>query len=151
MPIYNAAIRAVQQLKKDDITELKGFAKPPPAAIIVSQTLCIMFGVAPKMVGTGKDKVKDYWEPAKKQVLTADLLKRCTTFDKDNISPATIEELKPIINSDEYDDKLLKNASNAAWGLAKWIRAMVQYDDAMKVVKPKQAELKEAKESSAAA
>ena len=28
---------------------------------------------------------------------------------------------------------------------------MVQYDDAMKVVKPKQAELKEAKESSAAA
>jgi hypothetical protein len=110
-----------------------------------------MFGVAPKMVGTGKDKVKDYWEPAKKQVLTADLLKRCTTFDKDNISPATIEELKPIINSDEYDDKLLKNASNAAWGLAKWIRAMVQYDDAMKVVKPKQAELKEAKESSAAA
>jgi len=84
-----------------------------------------MFGVPPKFVGTGKDKVKDYWEPAKKSVLTADLLKRCTTFDKDNIAPATIEELKPIINSDEYDDKLLKNASNAAWGLAKWIRAMV--------------------------
>jgi hypothetical protein len=36
MPIYNAAIRAVQQLKKDDITELKNFAKPPPAAVIVS-------------------------------------------------------------------------------------------------------------------
>jgi len=35
MPIYNAAIRAVQQLKKDDITELKGFASPPPAAVIV--------------------------------------------------------------------------------------------------------------------
>jgi hypothetical protein len=66
MPIYNAAIRAVQQLKKDDITELKNFAKPPPAAIIVSQTLCIMFGVAPKIVGTGKDKTKDYWDPAKK-------------------------------------------------------------------------------------
>jgi len=110
-----------------------------------------MFGVAPKIVGTGKDKVKDYWEPAKKQVLTSDLLKRCTTFDKDNISPAVVEELKPIINSDEYDDKVLKNASSAAWGLAKWIRAMVQYDDAMKVVKPKQAELKEAKEQSAAA
>lgn len=110
-----------------------------------------MFGVAPKIVGTGKDKQKDYWEPAKKQVLTADLLKRCTTFDKDNISAAIVEELKPIITSDEYDDKVLKNASSAAWGLAKWIRAMVQYDDAMKVVKPKQAELKEAKEQSAAA
>lgn len=88
-------------------------------------------------MGTGKDKTKDYWEVAKKKVLTADLLKRCTTFDKDNINPDVINELKPIIASDEYDDKLLKNASNAAWGLAKWVRAMVQYDDAMKVVRPK--------------
>jgi dynein heavy chain, axonemal len=39
----------------------------------------------------------------------------------------------------------------AAAGLAKWVRAIVQYDEAMKVVKPKQAQLKEAQESSAAA
>ena len=50
--------------------------------------------------------------------------------------------LKPIINSEDYEDGKLANASNAAHGLAKWVRAMVQYDDAMKVIKPKQAELK---------
>ena len=151
MPIYNAAIRAVQQLKKDDITELKNFAKPPPAAIIVVQTLCMMFGVSGKKVGTGKDAVLDYWEPGKKQVLTSDLLKRCTQFDKDNISQETVSTLRPVIESPEYDEKVLKNASQAAFGLAKWVRAMVQYDDAMKVVKPKQAELKEAKDTAAAA
>ena len=151
MPIYNAAIRAVQQLKKDDITELKNFAKPPPAAIIVVQTLCMMFGVAGKKVGTGKDATIDYWEPGKKQVLTSDLLKRCTQFDKDNISQETVSILRPVIESPEYDEKVLKNASQAAFGLAKWVRAMVQYDDAMKVVKPKQAELKEAKDTAAAA
>lgn len=70
-----------------------------------------MFGVPPKTVGTGKDKTKDYWEPAKKQVLTGDLLKRCTTFDKDNISQDTVAELRPIIESPEYEDKILKNAS----------------------------------------
>jgi dynein heavy chain len=35
MPIYNLALRAVGQLKPADVTELKGFAKPPPAAVIV--------------------------------------------------------------------------------------------------------------------
>jgi len=39
----------------------------------------------------------------------------------------------------------------AVVGLAKWVRAIVQYDEAMKVVKPKQAQLKEAQESASAA
>jgi hypothetical protein len=70
-----------------------------------------MFDVPPKIEGTGKDKTKNYWDPAKKSVLTGDLLKKCTTFDKDNIKATTVEELKPIIASDEYEDKVLKNAS----------------------------------------
>ena len=79
------------------------------------------------------------------------MLKRCTQFDKDNISQETVSTLRPVIESPEYDEKVLKNASQAAFGLAKWVRAMVQYDDAMKVVKPKQAQLKEAKDTAAAA
>ena len=43
------------------------------------------------MVGSGKDKVADYWEAGKKKVLTADLFKNCQNFDKDNIDPAIIE------------------------------------------------------------
>ena len=48
MPIYNAAICVVQQLKKDDITEIKNFASPSPAANIVFKTHCMMFDVKPK-------------------------------------------------------------------------------------------------------
>lgn len=62
-----------------------------------------------------------------------------------------INTLKPLIEAPDYDDNVLKNASKAAAGLGKWVRAMVQYDDAMKIVKPKQKQLKEAQESSAAA
>lgn len=103
------------------------------------------------MVGTGKDKVADYWEVGKKEVLTGSLLKDCQTYDKDNIKPEIITALKPIINSEEYDETKLQNASKAAYGLSKWVRAMVQYDDAMKVVKPKQQELEKAKEAAASA
>jgi hypothetical protein len=49
------------------------------------------------------------------------------------------------MESPDYDDKVLRNASMAAFGLGKWVRAMVQYDDAMKIVKPKKAEAEMAK------
>lgn len=72
-------------------------------------------------------------------------MNNCKNYAKDNIPPLVIEKLKPILESPDYDDKVLKNASNAAWGLGKWVRAMVQYDDAMKIVKPKRAEAEKAK------
>lgn len=67
-------------------------------------------------------------------------MNQCKEFKKDEIKPETIEKLRPIIEAPEYDDKILKNASQAAFGLGKWVRAMVQYDDAMKIVKPKKAQ-----------
>lgn len=59
--------------------------------------------------------------------------------------------MKPLIASDLFTDEVLKKASAAAHGLSKWVKAIVQYDDAMKIVKPKQEQLKNAKEESAAA
>ena len=66
MPIEHAAMKAVQDLDKNDITEIKGFKSPPPGALLVMRTLCVMFGVAGEKVKgqTGKDAQLDYWEPA---------------------------------------------------------------------------------------
>lgn len=151
MPIYNAAIRAVQQLKKDDITELRGFKTVAPAVILVAKTLCIMFSVKPVIAGQGKNKTEDWWAAAKEKVLKPDLLARCTNFDRDNIDPKIIEILTPVVNADEYAYDNVKKSSSAAAGLGKWVKAMIQYDEAMKIVRPKQAQLKEAKEKAAVA
>ena len=150
MPIYNAAMKAVDDLNKNDITEVKSIQKPPEGAKAVMKTLCIMFNIQPEKVkGPNlKEVVYDYWEPSKKKLLNAELLKNLKGYNKDNISPDIIDKLKPIIVSQEYQEDVLINASKAAAGLAKWVRAIVQYDDAMKVVRPKQAQLKEAMESS---
>jgi dynein heavy chain len=139
MPIYNAAMKAVDDLDKNDITEVKGFLKPSDGVKAVIKTLCIMFNVAPEKVKSQnvKEVVYDYWEPAKKKLLTADLLKRLKTYDKDNVNPDIIEKLKPIIALPDYQENVLLNASKAAHGLSKWVKAIVQYDDAMKIVKPK--------------
>lgn len=88
------AIKAVQDLSKNDITEIKGFSKPPEGAKAVMKSLCILFGVPPDKVRgqTAKDGTQfDYWDPAKKKLLSTDLLKRCLNFDRDNMNPATIE------------------------------------------------------------
>ncbi len=64
------------------------------------------------------------------------------------MSPDVVDKLRPLITAPEYHDDVLKNVSKAAFGLAKWLKAMVQYFDAMKIVNPKREELKIAQASS---
>ena len=60
-------------------------------------------------------------------------------------------KLKELFADPLFDDKALKGASKAVLGIGRWCKAIIKYDEAMKVVKPKQIELKEAKESLAEA
>jgi len=72
-------MKAVDDLDKNDITEIRGFKSPPPGAVLVMKTMCIMFKVPPEKVkgGNVKEVQWDYWEPAKKKLLSPDLLKKC--------------------------------------------------------------------------
>lgn len=135
------------------MTELKGFKTVSEPVKLVARTLCMFFNTKPIMVAgpDGKTKVADYWEPCKKNILTAALLKQLQNYPKDNIEEKLIEELTPILNSEDYSEAKLINASKAAHGISKWCRAIVGYHGAMKIVVPKKVELAGAKESSAAA
>lgn len=53
-----------------------------------------------------------------------------------------------MIESEAYDAQLLERASKAAAGIADWSKAIIQFHDALKVVKPRQAQLAEAKAKS---
>lgn len=87
MPIYNLAIRAVSQLKPNDVTEIRGFKEASNPVKLVTESLIILFGMEKKMIfiGTGKDKKADVWETGKKHVLNAQLLTKCKEFKKDEI------------------------------------------------------------------
>lgn len=149
IPIYEAALSAVKQLSGSDVTEMKSMSNPSDTVRVVAKTLCLFFDVKPdkKRGQTAAEGVKeDYWDPCKKKVLNASLLKQLQNYDKDNVDIKILEAVKPILSTPEYQDDKLKNASKAAWGIAKWVRAIVQYDEAMKIVKPKKAELAEANE-----
>jgi dynein heavy chain len=44
IPALNAAAEALKKLNKADITEIKGFANPPDAVIMVLLGVCIILG-----------------------------------------------------------------------------------------------------------
>ena len=145
IPVLESALKAVSQLNKGDITEVKAMKKPPDGVKLTLEAICIMFGVAPKMVpnpaGKGP-KVPDYWEVAQKEILgDPKLMDRLKTYDADNIPVAIIEKVAPYVARDDFQVDIVARGSVAAGGLCKWVHAIVKYDKVAKIVAPKKAAL----------
>lgn len=128
MPIYNKAMKAVSQLKASDVTEMKGTKSPSAGLLLVAQVLCLIFGVKPKVIRaqTAKEQDKmDYWEPTLKTLLKPELLKMMQGYDKDNVPPELVVQLKPILDSPDYTEEKMSKTSQAALGISNWTKAIV--------------------------
>ena len=144
MPAMNAAVSALNALSKNDINEIKSFAKPPPAVQTVMEAVCILKGVKPEMVkdpAGGLRKVKDYWIPSQKLLGDAGFLASLHEFDKDNMEPSIVRQIAKFVAMPEFEPDVIKKASTAAYGLCCWVRAMESYDRVAKIVAPKREKL----------
>lgn len=105
--------------------------KQPPAPVkLVMESICVMKGVKPEKVNdaSGK-KIEDYWKPSLKLLSDMKFLESLQTYDKDNIPPAIIKVIRDkYISNPDFVPEKIKNASTAAEGLCKWVRAMESYD-----------------------
>ncbi len=52
---------------------------------------------------------------------------------QDHIDPAVIKRVRPYVENPELEPKKVQQASNAAYGLCCWVRAMEAYDRVIKV------------------
>ena len=77
----------------------------------------MMLGVKPARVrddSSGKI-VKQYWEPAKKHLLTDPrFLQRLRDFDKDNIPQSIIDKVEPFCSNPDFEPDVIIKASKAA-------------------------------------
>lgn len=74
-------------------------------------------------------KVPDFWDKSKKLIKDyKKLIARLENYDKDNISPSTIQKIKTYIDNPLFNPEIIKNASNAAEGICKWVIAICKYD-----------------------
>ncbi len=57
----------------------------------------------------------------------------CIASSQDNIDPAIIEALQPLLKNPDFQPAKIKKVSQAAYGLCNWVRAMDTYDRVVKV------------------
>lgn len=134
MPAYYASIKALSQLKKDDITVLKTFTNPPRLVGVTMNAVCLLFGS------------KQEWNEAKKLLNDMKFLDKLKEFDKDNIPPKTIRALQKFMTDEEFTPETLSSISTAATSLCMWVRAMYTYDTVAKNIAPKKENLRQAEE-----
>ena len=122
LPALEKALKALNTLTKNDITEVKGMKSPPAGVKLVMEAVCIMRGVKPTKVKDPQSgrMVEDYWESAKKLLMEADFLDKLRGFDKDNIDPKTVAKIAPYISNPEFEPEKVLQASKAAHGLCCW-------------------------------
>mmetsp|Transcript_44767 Transcript_44767/g.87731 ORF Transcript_44767/g.87731 Transcript_44767/m.87731 type:complete len:3997 (-) Transcript_44767:184-12174(-) len=132
LPAFESAVKALDTLKKDDITMLKSFNNPPALVKLVMDAVCLLFGK------------KQDWKEAKLLLSNQKFLENCRTFDKDNIPPKTIKNLQVFISNPDFQPDKLASVSSAAVSLCMWARAMDVYARVAKSIVPKKAKLAEA-------
>ena len=152
-PFVDEAERAVGSIKPNDLNELKKLGKPSDIIKLIFDVVSLL-KMAPLQkpepgeitLGIGKDKktfffIKDSYASAQKGLLAdTRFLQQIMQFskvEKDFINDETVELMAPYLELEGFTPVVAKNASKAAEGLCTWARAMADYHEASKIVKPK--------------
>lgn len=129
MPALNNAIKALDGLSKNDITEVKSFAKPPAAVEAVMNAVCLLLNE------------KQSWDAAKKVLSDVTFLDRLKSYDKDNIPAPILKKLSTVVSDPGMAVDVVSKVSKAATSLCMWVHAMDVYSKVSKEVGPKRENL----------
>ena len=133
MPGLHKALKALDTLNKQDISEMKNYGSPPADLVMVFDAICILLG---KKTG---------WAEAKQLMNNpAAFLDSLRNYDKDNISSKLHKKIKEYIKKEEFTPEIIGKKSEAGRSLCSFVIALDKYADVKKVVEPKEAKLKQA-------
>jgi len=150
LPYLHEAKDALSKIQPKDIVELKTVRNAADIIKLVFDGVCLLMmnhivPVKEKEIVLNKAKTNfmadSFDESGKPMMLKTTFLNDIFDFSnnkKDNINDETCELLEPYLNLENFNASVAKNASKAAEGLCIWVRAMVMYHEASKIVKPKQ-------------
>ncbi|XP_045521817.1 dynein axonemal heavy chain 1-like [Pieris brassicae] len=147
MPALRAAEKALQELNRNDVVEVKAMKTPPAGVVLVIESLCVVFDIKPiKEPGPNLgQKILNYWKPGSQMLAdpTA-FLDSLMKFDKESITEDMIKKLKRFINDPNYDPPKILKVSKACMSLCMWVHAMYKFYHVNKAVAPKKAALDKA-------
>ena len=126
LPALEDAAAALRDLKKEDITEMRQFAKPHE--LVQNVALCVV------ILKNGKDVS---WKGAKVVMGEGNFLRSLVEFDKDGLTEKQVKQVKVYFQNADFTPEAMKNISQAGAGLLKWVYAIVNYYGVAKTVNPK--------------
>lgn len=129
IPALEAAQAALDSLNKKDMSEIKAYAKPPPAVEMVLEAVMVLRKAPPT------------WAEAKKQLGDANFLGQLVNYDKEALNDAILTKVNKYTKLAEFDPESVGGVSKAAKSLCMWVRAMEVYGRVAKDVAPKRAKL----------
>ena len=143
----------MNSIKPNDLNELKKLGKPSDIIKLIFDCVSILkmaplIKVEPQetTLGVGKDKktfmfLKDSYKIVQGGILAdtrfLQMIINFSTKEKDFINDETVELITPYLLLDGFNPFTARNASRAAEGLCTWCKAMIDYNEASKIVKPK--------------
>ncbi|KAL0205536.1 hypothetical protein P9112_000843 [Eukaryota sp. TZLM1-RC] len=144
LPALHSAVKALQNLNKGDVVEIRSMRNPPKPVRLVLEAICIMKQVKPvRKPGT---KEKDYWEPSTKMLANVtEFFNSLYQYDFDNIPSSVISNIVPYINSPDFHVKVITQASVPAGALCEWVHAVYKYHVVVEEIAPKKKALEEAR------
>lgn len=154
MPRLENSRKALRTLTNADISVIKSMKEPPKGVRLTMAAVCIMLRKKPETihvrgsVGGRSEAVKDYWRPAKAQLLNdTRFLKTLLKFKHERLTDKILEKLQPFLESEEFTPAVVSKSSSAAAGLCSWVRATVEFHNVALQVAPKQERVEAASEA----
>eukprot|EP00958_Prasinococcus_capsulatus_P027403 scaffold5502_cov390-Prasinococcus_capsulatus_cf.AAC.6 len=126
IPALEEAAEALNNIKKEDITEIRSFAKPPLVVQKVCECVVILKG--------SKDVS---WKGAKAMMADSNFLNSLIRFDKDSIHEKQMKQVHAYTRDPHFNTEEVSKVSLAGSGLLAWVLAMVNYNAVAKTVNPK--------------
>lgn len=144
-PALDRAAEALNTLNKSNLTELRSFGSPPEIVVKVCSAVLVL-------MTKGKIPKDRSWKACKVMMgKVDDFINNLINYDKDNIPPENIKEVKIYLDDPEFDGDKIKSRSLAAAGLAKWVIGIVSYNEVYLAVEPKIRAVKESEKALAEA
>jgi len=131
LPAVEAAAEALNNIRREDLQELKSFNNPPIHVKIVCQ-MCAVFRP------TG-EKLDDSWGDSKKMLGNPRLLDLLKAYPKDSITEKMYRSCKKMLSDNERHEITVENlatVSQAGKGLVVWVLAILRYYEVAKNVEP---------------
>lgn len=144
-PAMEAATKALDAIKPDDIKALKALKNPPN---IIKRIFDGVLLLTRKSIGDvrmdeefktkgGNLIMVASYDIAFKTMSHPKFLDNMKAFNTDTITDETCELMMPYLDMDDFTSEMAKKASGNVAGLCDWCRAMVEYYYIAKFVQPK--------------